>query len=382
MTEHTSVYRNLQKHLDRQPVGYPKTVSGVELKVLKHIFTEEEARVATCLDYRFQDLETIYEKRKWPEYTKDELKTILDRIAKKGGVGYKTRGGRFFYCNMPLVVGMYEGFLKNLNDDFLADFNKYTASPSFGISFLGTAIPQMRTIPVAQSITPAHQVSTFDQISTLIEKSPGPFVVIECICRKKKAMEGESCAVTNRAETCMAANETAAAVLHHSMGREISRSEALALLSENTQQGLVLQPSNTQEIEFVCSCCGCCCGMLNVQKKLPRPLDFWAANYFAVLDPDKCTLCGLCAKMCQVDAIAVKKKNKKIKEIQLNVKKCIGCGNCVAACKFGALSLVKKDKEVIPPKNFEALADVLMDNKKNLWGQVKMVVRMLLGLPQ
>ena len=43
MTKNDDIYRNLQKHLNRQPVGYPKTISGVELKVLKHIFTEEEA---------------------------------------------------------------------------------------------------------------------------------------------------------------------------------------------------------------------------------------------------------------------------------------------------------------------------------------------------
>ncbi len=382
MTKNDGIYRKLQKHLNRQPVGYPKTVSGAEIRVLKHIFTEEEARAAVLLDYRFEDLETVYARLSSPEYTKDELKTILDRVASKGGIGYRRSGGRDFYCNMPLVVGMYEGFNKHLSHEFLADFNQYTASPSFGISFLGTAVPQMRTIPVDQSITPDHQVSSFDRVSELIETSPGPFAVLECICRKKKAMEGEPCAVTDRKETCMAANETAAAVLHHQMGREVSKQEAIGLLSENTKQGLVLQPSNTQEIEFVCSCCGCCCGMLGIQKLLPRPLDFWAANFYAVLNTDNCTLCGLCAKMCQVDAITVKKKNKKIKKIQVKAKKCIGCGNCVAACKFDAISLVKKENEIIPPKNFEALADTLMTNKKTTWSKVKMVARMVLGMPQ
>jgi ferredoxin len=382
MAKEDSVYRELQVHLDRQPVGYPKTISGAEIKVLKHIFTPKEARVATSLDYRFQSLETIYEKQSSSGYSKADLKKILDLIASKGGIGYRARDGQFSYCNMPLVVGMYEGFLENLTPDFIKDFEKYTASPSFGISFLSTAVPQMRTIPVAESITPEHQISTFDQVSALIQDSPGPFAVIECICRKKKSMHGEKCKVTDRKETCLAANETAAAVLAHDMGREISKQDAIDLLAENTRQGLVLQPSNTQEIEFVCSCCGCCCGMLNVQKQLPRPLDFWAANYFAVLDMDKCTKCGICAKKCQVDAITVKKKNKKIVQIKLNSKKCIGCGNCVASCKFDAISLIKKEQVAIPPKTFEDLNDVLMKNKKGTWDKVKMVSKMVLGLPQ
>lgn len=382
MAKDDTVYRALQKHLDQHPVGFPKTISGAELKVLKHIFTPAEARIAIFLDYRFQSLEAIYERMESSGYSMDDFKKSLDQIAKKGGIGYRSRDGQSFYCNMPLVVGMYEGSLNNLTQDFIKDFEKYTNSPSFGISFLSTAVPQMRTIPVSESITPEHQISSFDQVSDLIEKCPGPFAVIECICRKKKAMQGEKCKVTDRKETCMAANVAASAVLQHGMGREISKQDAIDLLAENTKQGLVLQPSNTQEIEFVCSCCGCCCGMLSIQKQLPRPLDFWASNYFAVMDVDKCTLCGLCAKNCQVEAITVKKKNKKVVAVKLNAKKCIGCGNCVAACKFDAITLVKKATEAIPPKTFEELNETLMKNKKGKWEKVKMVSKMVLGLPQ
>ncbi len=382
MTKNIDNYRNLQKHLNRQPVGYPRTFSGADIKVLKHIFTEAEARVATFLDYRFQDIDVIYKKHGTVGYSKEELNEILYGMAKKGGIGYREKHGRPCYCNMPLVVGMYEGFNKYLSQEFLTDFDKYTASPSFGISFLSTAVPQMRTIPVAESITPEHRVSSFDQVSALIDAAPGPFAVLECICRKKKAMEGKKCQVTDRKETCLAANTTAAVVLEYDMGRELSRQEALALLRENTKQGLVLQPSNTREIEFVCSCCGCCCGMLNIQKKLPRPLDFWAANYYAVLDPEKCILCGVCAKTCQVEAIRVKKQHKKIVEIYIDEKKCIGCGNCVTACKVDALALVKKADETVPPENFETLAEILMARKKTTWEKVKMTTRLMLGLPQ
>ena len=36
----------------------------------------------------------------------------------------------------------------------------------------------------------------------------------------------------------------------------------IAIIEENQREGLVLQPSNTRDIDFVCSCCGCCCGIL------------------------------------------------------------------------------------------------------------------------
>jgi len=382
MAKGDNVYRELQMHLDRQPVGYPKTISGSDIKVLKYIFTPEEARIAMFLDYRFQSLELICEKAASHGYTQDEVKENLHQIAKKGGIGYRHRDGQIFYCNMPLVVGMYEGFLNNLSPAFIEDFEKYTGSPSFGISLISTAVPQMRTIPIAESITPEHQVSTFDHVSVLMEKSPGPFAVVDCICRKKKAMQGEKCRVTDKKETCMAVNEVATAALTHGIGREISKQDAIDLLAENTKAGMVLQPSNTQEIEFVCSCCGCCCGMLDLHKQLPRPLDFWAANYFAVMDMDKCTQCGICAKKCQVEAITLKKKKGKITKVKLKTKKCIGCGNCVAACKFEAIALVKKEIEAVPPKTFEDLNETLMEHKKGKWEKTKMVSKMIIGMPQ
>ncbi|MBW1778832.1 MAG: 4Fe-4S ferredoxin, partial [Deltaproteobacteria bacterium] len=57
-----SIYIRLQRHLDRQPVGFPATKSGSEIKILKHIFTPQEAEIATCLTYKFEPLEAIFER--------------------------------------------------------------------------------------------------------------------------------------------------------------------------------------------------------------------------------------------------------------------------------------------------------------------------------
>ena len=37
------IYRKLQQHLDQLPIGYPPTESGNDIKILKFIFTPEEA---------------------------------------------------------------------------------------------------------------------------------------------------------------------------------------------------------------------------------------------------------------------------------------------------------------------------------------------------
>lgn len=43
------IYRKLQKHLDSLPVDYPETESGVEIRILKHLFTPQEAEIALKL---------------------------------------------------------------------------------------------------------------------------------------------------------------------------------------------------------------------------------------------------------------------------------------------------------------------------------------------
>ena len=131
----------------------------------------------------------------------EELEKILDRVQKKGGIESKIKNGKKHYCNAPLVVGMYEFQNERLTPQFIKDFNEYTSDMNFGIEFLSTELPQMRTIPVAKSIHPQHNVSTFDEVTTLLEQAEGPFAIFECICRKKKSIEGGSCKVTDRKET-------------------------------------------------------------------------------------------------------------------------------------------------------------------------------------
>ncbi|MEE4602805.1 MAG: 4Fe-4S dicluster-binding protein [Desulfobacteraceae bacterium] len=375
MAQNDQVYIRLQKHLDRQPVGFPATRSGVEIKILKHIFTPEEAEIVSFLNYKPEPLKTIFRKVRHLVESPDKLDDIIDLIQKKGGIESTIKNGSKHYCCAPLVVGMYELQLDRLTPEFIKDFNEYTSDIKFGIEFLSTELPQMRTIPVSRSIHPQHNVSTFDEVTTLLQQAEDPFVIIECICRKKKSMEGKSCEVTDRKETCLAIGGIARTVLQSGTGREITRDEALTIIEQNQKQGLVLQPSNTEKAEFICSCCGCCCGMLAVHKIIPKPLDFWASNFQAEVDRATCVGCGSCEEWCQVGAVSVSESSQKA---AVDLNRCIGCGVCVSNCPTESISLLKKPTEVRPPQTREDLYEIIMAKKKGRFGKLKLTGKMLI----
>lgn len=80
----------------------------------------------------------------------------------------------------------------------------------------------------------------------------------------------------------------------------------------------------------------------------------------AIINPDKCRECGMCAqacpynaiadarrpcvRSCPVDAISVDKKNRRA---SIDYNKCISCGNCTVACPFSAISDVSMITDVI-----------------------------------
>ena len=326
------------------------------------------------MSYKFEPFETVFSSAGHLVDSAGKLEKSLDRIQKKGGIETKIKNGKVHYCNAPLVVGMYELQLNRLTPDFIEDFNEYTSNKNFGVAFLSSKLPQMRTIPVSKSIHPQHNVSTFDEVVTLLQQAEKPFVIIDCICRKKKSIEGNSCKVTDRKETCLAVGSMARTARLSSIGREITRGEAIEVIEQNQKQGLVLQPSNSQKAEFICSCCGCCCGMLRMQQSLPKPVDFWATNFYAAVDRDTCEGCGVCVKRCQVGAVSISARKQ---PAAVDRDRCIGCGVCVPACPVQSINLVKKPAEIKPPRTREDLHDILAAGKKGRLEKLKLTGKLI-----
>ncbi|MFX1557631.1 MAG: hypothetical protein ACFFC9_10290, partial [Promethearchaeota archaeon] len=71
------IYRKLQQHLDKLPIGFPTTKSGSDIRLLQYLFTPEEAEIAILLkfgwDRDLETIDTIYERVKDKKISKEVL---------------------------------------------------------------------------------------------------------------------------------------------------------------------------------------------------------------------------------------------------------------------------------------------------------------------
>ncbi len=354
------VYRLLQQHLDRQAVGFPASPTEADVTFLATLFTPDEARVALSLSYRPMPQDQVNAAAA-QEFSAEQTAALLESAFRKGAIGWKLKDGVPHWHVMPVVIGMYEAQDGEPTREFLAAAGAYMQNRAYGRSLASTRPSQMRTIPIGKSIAAEHHVATYDEIRSLVRASRGPFVIMPCICREEMRIEGKHCTQTTRFETCLAMGDMASMVRRRSHGREITADEALVILQQNEDDGLVLQPANARHPEFVCSCCGCCCGMLGLQKRLPKPVEFWTTNYYASVDADLCTGCGACLKRCHVNAVTLPEANR---TAHVNLDRCIGCGLCVPTCPKKAMSLIRKDPGTVPPNDEEELYDTIMANRR------------------
>jgi Na+-translocating ferredoxin:NAD+ oxidoreductase subunit B len=351
------IYTQLQEHLDQQAVGFPATKSGVEIRILKELFTPEQANLALHLNYQPQSVLEIFNQINNKDVSCEQIQITLEEMENNGTIRSVTKNDTKYYCTIPLLVGIAELHSYKATPQFWADFSEYL-NGEFGMACAKTKVSQFRTIPVGKSVDEKLHVATYDQIKELIINTDGPIGVGKCMCREGAKHRGDSCKVTSREETCMGFGDWARHFIKHGFAREISRDEALEITHQNEKDGLVLQPSNYQKIDFVCACCGCCCGILTKLKSVPKPAAHWAHNYYVALETKQCVGCKICVKKCQMNAIKIDEMHG---HAIVNSDCCIGCGNCVTSCPAKALKMRKRERETVPPQDFTDLYKILAE---------------------
>ncbi|MFW9865024.1 MAG: DUF362 domain-containing protein [Candidatus Thorarchaeota archaeon] len=111
------------------------------------------------------------------------------------------------------------------------------------------------------------------------------------------------------------------------------------------------------EFMSICHCCSCCC-VVSLSKYGPAEFRQVSKRMEGVevrVDPDKCTGCGICFKVCIRDGLKMKKG-----KAMINQKNCKGCGRCVRECPNQAITISIDDYSRIDEliARFESRVDI------------------------
>jgi NAD-dependent dihydropyrimidine dehydrogenase PreA subunit len=122
----------------------------------------------------------------------------------------------------------------------------------------------------------------------------------------------------------------------------LTKDEALSAFHEHEREGLC-HTVWTFQIPFIGGICNCdrsdCLAMrTNVTHATPV---MFRAEFVAGIDPDECSGCRECMRICQFGAITYSASNKKA---IIDQRWCYSCGVCRSACKKNAIRLEERIK--------------------------------------
>ena len=328
------VYKQLARHLDNLPGGFPPTESGVEIRILRRLFTDAEAAMALHLGLIPVGAAVIARRA---GITGPEAERRLAEMARKGLImSLVVENKPIQYMSAQFVIGIWEFHVKDLDQDLIRDFNEYMPD----LFREAWKVPQLRTIPVNRSLNHQLTVLPYERAEELVRQAQ-KLAVAPCICRRERRLAGEGCSKVE--EACLVFGMGAELYLRNGLGRQIEHQEALDILVQADEAGLVLQPGNSQEAMNICCCCGCCCGVLRSLKPYPKPATLVSSAFIARLQSETCSGCGTCTSRCQMGALEMESG-----QAALNQDKCIGCGLCVSTCPTESLTLARKSETQQP----------------------------------
>jgi len=350
------VYRQLQERLDLYSMGFPATASGVELRILRYLFSDDDANMFLALTPKLEAPQSVADRCATPV---QEVAAHLDDMAERGLLFRLKQGHRVRYGAIPFVHGLFEFQVPTLDRE-LSELVEQYFEEGFDQNLQDNADYFLRTIPVQKSVDVTHRVASYEDAVAILQ-SKERIVVADCICRKRTEILNQDCG--KPMEACFMFGSMGQYYLDRGMGREVALDEAVAIVESCQAAGLVTQPATSQNPSGMCNCCGDCCGVLRALNKHPKPVEMVFSNYLAQVTIEACTGCEACLERCQMAAVHLNAQDL----AEVNPDRCIGCGLCVTDCPTGAIKLVAKpDQELRVPPTSMAEQMVLMAQKRGV----------------
>jgi ferredoxin len=217
--------------------------------------------------------------------------------------------------------------------------------------------PKTRLINIGESIEPqVNEVFPPHSVVEIFNRLDDNEIITvgHCFCRQQRKLVGDPCRVGLPEESCITIGPAAEHLLTRNFARQISKKEALELIREVEEKGVIHQVGRVlplkdleakYDVDIICNCCWDCCGVVGNYHRGNTP--FVLKSYYIAEIPDQeiCNGCGTCEEYCPVQAISLNGGGK----AQINPDRCCGCGMCAIHCTEEAIHLEPLEREVFLP---------------------------------
>jgi Pyruvate/2-oxoacid:ferredoxin oxidoreductase delta subunit len=210
----------------------------------------------------------------------------------------------------------------------------------------------IRVIPVETSLdSPEEFVLPSQTVEAIINKFDD-IAVGHCFCRQRRNLLGDKCKTDAPVLNCFSFGKSARHTSAQGFAKKVTREEALKILKEAEQAGLIHKAFHPGSREShpetsICNCCKDCCDTLRIWRDGTLPM-INSTYHLSEIDIDACTGCGTCLEWCPTDAISLNENGV----AQRDESACLGCGVCARFCPESAISLKSGLRKVfiLPPR--------------------------------
>ena len=360
---------------------FPFPLSETAITIISRVVKEEQELDLICA-FNEDSSQTMEQLKQTSGFSEEHIERLTNSLAKAGLLfNQPSSRGVMIYRLLPLVmIGLMEykfmtqltgsdeeRELAELFETLLAELRDEIQNNYDALKPLFEGAPAVdRTVPSGQTddgktirkITVDQQVDMPDDFvvpSQTIEDIINKFDEIAvgyCFCRQRRSLLGDDCATSAPMLNCFTFGKSARHTVAQGFAKKISRAEALRIMKEAEEAGLVHKAFHpgareTSPETSICNCCKDCCDTFGLWRNGTMPL-INSTYHLAMIDPDLCTGCGTCVDWCPTDAIAL--DDEGFAERDENA--CIGCGVCARFCPDSAISLKEGLRRVYvqPPR--------------------------------
>ncbi len=357
-------------------------VSDTAIAIIESVVGENEEELDFIYAFDEKPSQTLAQLAESSGLSEEKIDSLATSLAQKGLIfNQPSSSGVMIYRLLPLMlVGLmeykfmveltgsqeekdlallFEKLLDELKDQTQENYD--ALMPLFNIApAADRTVPNKLTedgkpvkiIPVQKAVEVSDEFILPSQTVEEIINKFEDIAVGYCFCRQRRSLLGDDCATQAPTLNCFTFGKSARHTAAQGFAKKISKQEALKIMAEAAQAGLIhkaFHPGSreTSPETSICNCCKDCCDTLGLWRKGTLPM-INSTYHLSVIDQQACSGCETCVGWCPTDAISMNDEGL----AQREESACLGCGVCSRFCPEEAISLQEGLRRVfiMPPR--------------------------------